>query len=118
MLEERLERSRQENTELKSDLASLNARLARHEQLDQRRAQQVLPDSNASGPVALDRARGRHAKNTGVPAREGGGLSAGVSTITFCRSTGFQSCLFSFVLGQSPGIQHARIYGEFRVVVT
>lgn len=41
VLEERLEGSRRENTELKSDLASLHARLARHEQLDRRRDQQV-----------------------------------------------------------------------------
>lgn len=31
-------------------------------------------------------------------------------TITFSGSTGFQSCLFSFMLGQSPGIWHFRMF--------
>lgn len=56
VLGERLESACEENSELRANLASLHARLARHDQLNQQHAQQVLaiqiPD-----PVVLNRTR-------------------------------------------------------------
>lgn len=56
MLGERLESACQENTELRANLASLQARLARHDQLEQQRTQQVLA-LQIRDPVLLKHAR-------------------------------------------------------------
>lgn len=58
VLRERLESACQENTELRANLASLQARLARHDQLDQQRAQQVLAIQIRDPVVGLHAKRG------------------------------------------------------------
>lgn len=56
LLGERLESACQENTELRASLASLRARLARHDQLNQQHAQQVHA-IQIRDPVVLKRSR-------------------------------------------------------------
>lgn len=111
VLGERLESACQENTELRANLASLHARLARHDQLNQQRAQQVLA-MQIHDPVVLKRAR-PPCKTWRVGARVNEQASVATGKFRLCfGATGFQSCFLSFILGQRPGIWHFRMFSS------
>uniref|UniRef100_H3DPN1 Si:ch211-235m3.5 n=1 Tax=Tetraodon nigroviridis TaxID=99883 RepID=H3DPN1_TETNG len=57
VLGERLESACEENSELRANLASLHARLARHDQLNQQHAQQQLAQARQEAEVAESRAQ-------------------------------------------------------------
>lgn len=134
VLEERLESVCRENTELRASLASVHARLALRDQLEQQHSQQVRlligwptcggtysanPNPNTSvlfGVCVTERASITKAFPAPGPVAE---VSAGLwrakpnnhlipAIVTFTRKAGFLSCWFSFELSES-GIWHVRI---------
>lgn len=95
VLGERLESACQESTELRANLASLHARLARHDQLNQQHAQQVLA-MQIRDPVVLKRAR-PPCKTWRVGARVNEQASVATGKFRLCfGATGFQSCFLKF----------------------